>query len=729
MIRSLVALPLLAIAGFAAAADNAATPGAPPARPVVETFFGTEVRDPYRWLEDTKNPEVAAWMKAQSDHAAATLARIPGRDRLLADLMRYDASVAARVGDVARAAGDRWFYQRRGADENQFKLVMRRGLNGAEKVLVDPEAVARATGQPHAINFYGVAPAGDFVAYGLSAQGSEEAKLHRLDLRTGREVGPPIDRADFGAPSFSPDGRRILFTRLQEMKPGMAEVEKYQRASVELLDREAPVERARTVLRMGMPGVDIGLNDTPFAQFTADGRWVLAAIAHGVQRELSLYVAPAHAVVAGRPQWKRLFTPADAVTSFTYMHGALYLLTHRDAPRFQVLRAPIEGFDLAKARVLVPASQRVITGLTAAADALYIEARDGNVKRLYKRGWAADAGVGEVPLPVQGTFALEGFEGGNGAADPRLPGVVIGLESWTRARRLLAVGADGGVRDTGLQPGGRHDAPADLVATEVMVKSHDGALVPMSLLHRKGVVLDGRNPTLLYGYASYGITEEPRFVTSRLAWLDAGGVWAVANPRGSGVFGHEWHRGGFQATKPNTWKDFIACAEWLVAQKWTAPDRLGIFGGSAGGILVGRAMTERPDLFAAVVPAVGALDTVRGEIGPNGPPNVPEFGTVANEAGFRGLLAMSTYASIQDGTRYPAVLLTHGVNDPRVEVWHSTKTAARLMAASAGGKPVLLRLDYQGGHGIGNTKAQALGERADVFAFLLWQMGMPGWQP
>jgi prolyl oligopeptidase len=723
--RWLFALLALALVGRALAAD----PGAPPARPVVDTFFGTEVHDPYRWLEDTKNPEVAQWMKAQSEHAQAVLARIPGRDRLLAELLRLDAAAPARAGEVVRAPGDRWFYLRRGADEDQFKLVMRRGLNGAETLLVDPEAVARATGQPHAINYFAVAPGGDFVAYGLSAQGTEEAKLHRLDLRSGREAGPPIDRAEFAGVSFSPDGRRMLFTRLQAMQPGMPETEKYQRATVELLDRDAPVARARTVLGIGMPGVQITPGETPFASFTADGRWVLGTVANGVQRELSLYVAPAHTVAAGRPRWKRLLTPADGVTSLAYAHGALYLLTHQNAPRFRVLRVPVEGFDLARAQVVVPTSQRVVTGLAAAADALYVEVRDGNVKRLFRRGWTADAALAEVPLPVRGSFALEGFEGGNGAADPRLPGVVIGLESWTRARRIVAVGADGRVRDTGLQPGGPNDAPADIAATEVLVKSHDGALVPMSILHRKGVKLDGRNPTLLYGYASYGYTEEPRFVPSRRAWLDAGGVFAVANPRGSGVFGNAWYRGGFQQSKPNTWRDFIACAEWLVAQQWTAPDRLAILGGSAGGILVGRAMTERPDLFAAVVPAVGALDTVRGEVGPNGPPNIPEFGTVANEAGFRALLAMSTYHHIQDGVRYPAVLLTHGVNDPRVEVWHSSKAAARLLAASTSGKPVLLRLDYQGGHGIGSTKAQALGERADVYAFLLWQLGMPGWQP
>ena len=261
-----------------------------------------------------------------------------------------------------------------------------------------------------------------------------------------------------------------------------------------------------------------------------------------------------------------------------------------------------------------------------------------------------------------------------------------------------------------------------------MVKSHDGVMVPMSIIHKAGVKLDGSNPTLLYGYASYGITEEPFFSISRLAWMDAGGVFAVANPRGSGVFGKQWHEDGKKANKPNTWLDFIACAEYLVAQGWTKPARLAIWGGSAGGVLVGRAMTTRPDLFAVVLPDVGTLDLVRAETTPNGIPNIPEFGSRVTEPGFRALLAMSTYHQIKDGVAYPAVLFAHGVNDPRVEVWNSTKTAARLLAASSSGKPVLLRLDYDSGHGIGSTKAQVLDERADLFAFTLWQMGVPGYE-
>lgn len=699
-----------------------------PVRNVSETFFGTRVDDPYRYMENIKDPQVAAWMKAQSDHARTTLKAIPGRDGMLDDILKYDEAVSARVTGITRVPGDVWFYEKRGAKENQFKLYMRRGVAGAETLLFDPEALQKNTGKPHAINYFVPSPDGRYVAYGVSAAGSEDAVLHLIDTKTGKERGKPIDRAQFGGPSWAPDGKSFYFNRLQLLKKGMSDLEKFQRSEVFRV-RVGGAPEAKPVFGLRSAGVQITPAEIPFVGVTQDGRWALGFVINGVQREITLYVAPANTLASARPAWKKLFDASAEITKADYHDDTLYLVSNKGAPRSQVLRAKLEGFDLAQAEVVVPASERVVTGIAAAKDALYVEARDGNVKRLYKLPHAKGATVSEIALPVRGSFALGDDESGASAANPALPGVVLDLQGWNRARQIYAVAADGTVSNTGLQPQGPYDAPEDVVATEVKVKSHDGAMVPMSIIHKKGVKLDGNNPTLLYGYASYGITEEPYYSVSRLAWLDAGGVFAIANPRGSSVYGQDWYKAGYQATKPNTWKDFIACAEYLVAQKYTNPKRLGILGGSAGGILVGRALTERPDLFAAVIPAVGALDMVRAEVTPNGVPNIPEFGTRSTEAGFRALLAMSTYHQIKDGTAYPAVLLTHGVNDPRVEVWHSTKTAARLMAASTSDRPVLLRLDYESGHGIGNTKKQTLEERADMFAFLLWQMGVPGYQP
>ncbi len=695
-----------------------------------DTFFGTKVADPYRAMENRKAPEVAAWMKAHSDHAHRTLASYGMRDSLLASIKKYEDSVSARVTQLTRVPGGRVFFEKRGVSDNQYKLYTR-NAQGEDKVLVDPEVFAKKSGgKPYAINWYAASPDGSRVAYGMSAAGSEDASLRVVDVATGKQLGGVIPRADYGGVAWTQDSKRLFFTQLQPLKPGASPVEKYQDTRVVSLTVGADKANPKPVLQRGSRGVVMSREESPVLAFSDDGRHAFAVIINGVQRELRVYSSDARAFLAGKPVWKKLFDQDAGIVSFSYAQGTLYAITHKGAPRYKLMAGALEGFDASKAATLVPAGERVLTGIAAAADALYLEQREGNVKRLSKLALLKD-GVGNagaaptpVPLPIDGSFVLSVDESGLSAANPRLPGLLLELQGWTRARQIFEVAADGSVRNTGLQPTGPFDARDDLVATELACKSHDGAMVPMSVIHKKGVALDGNLPTLLYGYASYGITEEPIFSTHRLAWVDAGGVVAIANPRGSSALGQDWYKAGFQSTKPNTWKDFIACAETLIAQKYTQPAKLGIYGGSAGGILVGRAMTERPDLFAAVVSAVGALDTVRSELEPNGVPNIPEFGTHKNEAGFRALLAMSTYHQIQDGVKYPAVMLTHGVNDPRVEVWHSTKAAARLMAASSSGKPVLVRLDYNAGHGVGNTKAQQQTERADVYAFLMHHMGV-----
>ncbi|MEO8079606.1 MAG: prolyl oligopeptidase family serine peptidase, partial [Caldimonas sp.] len=562
--RRLAPAAIFATLTVAAAAPRPADLPAAPSKSVTESFFGTSVVDPYRNFENKDDPAVAAWMKAQSDYAHAVLAGIPGRDALLKNLERYDSAVAERVAQVVRVPGDHWFLERRSATANQFKLFVRDGLAGEDRLLVDPEALERSTGKPHAINWFTPSGDGALVAYGLSTQGSEQADLHLVDARSGQAIGQPISRANYGGVDWAPDNKTFVFHRLQEMKPGMAPTQKYQNGQTWLLRAGQPVGKGRVVFGASMKGLGIGPAEDPYVNFTADGRWALGLVVNGTQREIGVFISAQKALLAGRPAWRRIVSPADDVTGLAYHGDTLYLVSHRGAPRSQVLALDLKQPAMARARVVVPASDRVVVNIAAASDALYIEARDGNVKRLYKQPYGGGA-TREVELPIQGSFALAADEGGPGAADPRLPGVVIALQSWTQAAQIYVVGADGQARDTGLQPRGPYDAPDDIVATEVKVRAGDGAMVPMSIIHRKGVVLDGSNPTLLYGYASYGITEEPYFSTSRLAWLDAGGVYAVANPRGSSVYGQDWYRGGFQATKPNTWNDFIACAEYLVA--------------------------------------------------------------------------------------------------------------------------------------------------------------------
>ncbi len=297
----MIRVVLFVVALATASAGSAQAPAAPPARDANETFFGTQVRDPYRWLEDVKSPEVMEWMKSQSDYTSALLARIPGRKLMFERIVKYEEAIPSRVVQVSRETGGRWFFERRNADENQFKLLMRDSLRGKDRLLVDPEAVEKKTGKPHAINYYGASPGGSLVAYGLSAQGSEAAVLHVLNTRTGKAVGGPIDRADFAAVNFSPDGRTLFFNRLQPLQPGMPDTEKYQRSKVWMLKVGDDVARAVPVFGIDVPGVDISAAEIPFGGITHDGRWALGYVFNGTQREIGLFAAPAAGVLAGKP--------------------------------------------------------------------------------------------------------------------------------------------------------------------------------------------------------------------------------------------------------------------------------------------------------------------------------------------------------------------------------------------------------------------------------------------
>jgi prolyl oligopeptidase len=377
----------------------------------------------------------------------------------------------------------------------------------------------------------------------------------------------------------------------------------------------------------------------------------------------------------------------------------------------------------------VPAGDTVVKGLAVAQDALYIRELSAGVDRLQRLNFSNTVFSGGKLEFVRLPFDLAIREI---VTHPKRPGAILRLEGWTDAPRYVNIEErTANVTAVPLHPKSAVDFSA-IDEVRLMVTAKDGVKVPISLIYKKGTTLNSDNPTLLRAYGAYGITQSPSFRPNTMAWLERGGIIGICHVRGGGEFGDPWHKDGQKLTKPNTWRDLIACAEYLVERKFTRKEKLAIEGGSAGGITVGRALTERPDLFAAVVPHVGLLDALRAEFTPNGPPNIPEFGSVRTADGFKGLFQMSAYHHVKDGTRYPAVMLMHGVNDPRVEVWQSAKMAARLQAAAANVKnaePVLLRLDYDAGHGVGSTRAQRNSELADVYSFLLWKFGDPAFQP
>ena len=693
-----------------------------PATIVSDTHWGVTVEDPYRFLEDTSDPVVQKWMRGQADATAAVLAKIPARGALLERIREIDLAVPAVVGQVHRDSRGGLTYLKRGATENQFKLYRRDTPDGDERMLVDVDAIAKAAGKPHSIDGFSVSPDGRAIVYGLSASGTEIGTLNVIDTRSAKVLMPPIDRIRGAGASWLPDGSGFFYARLPADYASRARAERFMDHWTYFRSIAAPDDE-RVIFGPGVhESVPLSRSDSSFVAAVPGRNLAVAIVAHGVLREVSAYHAPLDGVIAGKPLWRKLFDAAAAIQEVAVAGPWLYVRSAQNAPRFKLMRIPLDRLDLDAATVVVPESDGVIDDIAGTPDALLVTRREGVEKRLYSVAHAAEAKPVSIALPITGNVRIAN-------ANAYARGAVLALSGWTRATRHYLLDENGSARDLGLAPIGRFDAPDTIVAREVRVKSHDGVEVPVSILIARDTKLDGRNPAMLYGYGAYGSVEEPGMSPRVLAWLERGGVYAIAHVRGGGVFGDAWRRAGWKTTKANTWKDGIAVAEWLIANGYTSKERLSIIGGSAGGIFVGRAITDRPDLFRSAVIAVGNVDLVRSETRANGAANIPEYGTVTKEDEFRALLAMSPYANVKAGTAYPAVMFEHGVNDIRVDVWMSLKLASRIASSTKSDAPVLLRLDYDGGHGVGATREQVQRQIADRWSFMLWQAGVKEFQP
>ncbi|AUX40997.1 prolyl endopeptidase [Sorangium cellulosum] len=697
----------------ASSVASASEAGPPVARvlEVRDRYFGAEIVDPYRWME-TDSPDYAAWMKGQADHTRRTLDARPGRAELLARVQQLD-NAAPRVTNVQRWGGKIFSLEAEPGKDN-YKLYVRSGLGAAKRLLVDPEALTR-DGKHFSIDYYVPSEDGRLVAVGISPSGSEMSVIHVIETATGKELPDVIDRARYAGVSWL-DGRSFLYKRDRALPPDAPATERFTKARVHLHVLGADPEKDEPVFGYGVaPDIAVPEEGFPTVQAPPGSPYVFAMIEHGVQPEISLYVAPRRALSGAKTPWRKLVEPKDGVVGYEVRGDDLFLLGHHGAPRRKIVRTSLTRPDLGGAAAIVPEGEAVITWFGAAKDALYVRKLDGGVGRLFRVPFAGGAAVPVEPL-VEGS--VRGF-----FVEPRTPGALFRLDSWTASTRLFTFDpAKKKAELTDVIP----PSPVvfeGIVSTEVKAKSADGTMVPLSIVHRRDVPRDGSSPAYLNGYGAYGSSYEPSFEPMLLAWLERGGIAAYCHPRGGGEYGEDWHRAGKLGTKTNTIDDFLACARYLVDEKLTSPPRLAGQGTSAGGIMVGGAIVRRPDLFGAAVIRVGMVNALRFEQIPIGPFNTGEFGAVATREGFEMLLAIDAYHKVKEGGAYPAVLLTTGITDPRVSPWQMAKMAARLQAATASDRPVLLRVDYGSGHGQGSTKTQREEELADIFTFLLWQAG------
>jgi prolyl oligopeptidase len=724
IVLAITTLLLTSLAAAASGGEPLELSSRPPIAPkhqFHETLYGVSLSDPYRYMEDL-GPETLSWLKAQGAFTQQVFSSIPGRAALQKRIAEFGSGfgivTAGSPGVQAyQVYAGRILYTEREPGSDNLDLFVR-DARGSRKLIDVAQLRVAHGGRPYAINYFQASPDGLKVAAGISEAGSEDTSLWIYDVDSGKQLAGPVDRAQYAVPAWTDDGQRLFFMQLAALAQGDPPTAKYENASAVVWDMHSQPKGVVGKAEGNAGRLHLTPEQFPFVLSFPGSTHAIFENVNGVQNELEYWIAPlTDAATPGAP-WRQLVTRADNVTGIDIRDDDIFLLSHQDAPTFKVL-ALRSGDTLSAARTLVAAkSDRVIESIHAASDGLYVLAREGIYSRLL-RVPAGTQTVEEIPLPFKGYISAA-------FTDPRAAGVTVTLESWVMPPTIFGYNAtDRKFTDLKLGSHPAYDALGFRVS-DLHASARDGVQVPLTLIEPK----DSKGPqvVLLDAYGSYGISLLPEFNSRIVAFMREEAAYAVCHVRGGGELGEAWRLGGKDANKPNTWRDLIACGENLIKRGTTTRDKLFIMGGSAGGITMGRALTERPDLFAGVIDRVPSANPLRSEFSPNGPPNVPEFGSVKTPDGFKNLMAMDSYQSVKDGMQYPAVLITTGLNDPRVASWEPGKFAARIQA-SATRKPVLLRVDTEAGHGVGSTKTQKDEEFADIATFIFWRAGRPGWQP
>jgi prolyl oligopeptidase len=730
--RQPTVLPVVLVVAslIAAAAPNATAPAAPPAAEptalvgpppartvdIVDSRFGISAPDPYRWMEGNDNAELATWLHAQGERTAGWLARVPGRGALLQRIRQLGLGTSSSF-DV-QLAGGRTFYRHIGAGEQLPKLMVRDAA-GSERVLVDPEKLG--DGGSHAsVNAYAPSPDGTLVAYDLALGGGEVSSVHVIDVTSGKQLPDAVDRVwgEFSA-NWLPDGKGFLYTQMAPTAAGQDPM-LGMRVRLHVLGR--PVSSDAAVLGSGVGTMPFSPEEHPVVFVDPSTKWMVAR-AGGAHSEIRVGIARLSSLDrtgAGKTPWQHVADYGDSIERL-YPHGdRLYLQTFKEASNRKLISVPLAHPDLAQARVeLAESPEATLVNFAVARDAIYAETMVSGRARLWRLPWNEQPAA--IPPPFDGwTYEL--------AADPLRDGVAVDVEGWTQPDTYYAYDVTRGkLAPTGMATTTNADY-SGIAADEVEATSADGTKVPLSVLRSKNLQRDGSHPAILSGYGGYGISLPPSFSPTRLAWLERGGVFAVCHVRGGGEKGHAWQASGTHEQKMNGVHDFEACGQYLIDQRFTSAAHLAGQVGSMGGILIGRAITERPDLFAAANAAVGFMNPLRMLAAENGANQKIEIGDPDTEAGFRSIYVMDPYQHVKPGTAYPAVIFTVGLNDRRVAPWMTAKMAAAMQAATTSGKPIVVRVEGDAGHGIGSTRDQEFAERADVYSFFLAASGDPAFQ-
>ncbi len=664
----------------------------------VDVYHGVSVADPYRWLEDDNSLQTKAWVQAENAVTFAWLKTIPERPAIRARLTRlwnYE-----RYG-VPHKEGGRYFFSRNDGLQNQSVLYTLPALEAQPSVLLDPNQLS-ADGTV-ALAGYAISADGNRMAYGLSVSGSDWEEWRVRDVRTGQDLPDVVRWVKFSGASWTKDGAGFYYSRFDE-PTAAAQLTTANYFHKLYYHRLGTPQSADRLVYHRPDQKDWGFN----GNVTDDGRYLVITSTQGTD--------PRHRVFYQDLQQSDapvvpLLTDFDAAYDFIDNDGPVFWFrTDLQAPRGRVIAIDITKPARNQWQELIPQTRDTLVSAHVVGGQFvvsYLHDAHSQVKMFDLAGRL----LREISLPGLGTAG--GFGGKRGDAE-----TFYAFTSYTVPGVIYRFDVRSGASTVFRQPQVAFD-PAAFETKQVFYASKDGTRVPLFITHRKGLVLNGRNPTLLYGYGGFGISLTPAFSVSVLAWLELGGVYAVANLRGGGEYGEDWHQAGTKLKKQNVFNDFIAAGEWLVTNKYTSPRKLAIAGGSNGGLLVGAVANQRPELFGAALPAVGVMDMLRFHKFTIGWAWASDYGSADNQDEFKALYAYSPLHTIRPGTKYPATLITTADHDDRVVPAHSFKYAATLQAAQAGSAPVLIRIETKAGHGAGKPTAKLIDEAADKWAFLV----------
>jgi prolyl oligopeptidase len=687
-------------------------PAAPPKaalKPVIDIFHGTKITDNYRWLEDGTSPETQKWVAEELAYTRAILDPLPGRDAIHKRLTEL-----LSIGNVTppQLAGKYYFYTKREGMQNQPVLYVREGADGADRALVDANQLA-ADGTI-ALDWFQPSEYGKYVAYGTSASGSEMSTLHIVESKTGTLLPDTIERTRAASIAWEHDNRGFYYTRYPKKGDVPDGQEMYNRR---VFYHELGSDPAGDPLIFG-EGRDP--EDWPSVHLSNDGRWLLIDVEQGwTKTELFLMD-----LKSNKPP-SRVTTGKNFLYRGEVYEGKIYITTNEDAPRYRVFVTDAGSYDHESWKEIIPQSDAVLQGTAVFGGKLYAQ-YEQNASSQLKLFDLEGKKLTDLALPAIGTVF---GSGGRWDRDE----IFYGFQSFTFTPSIYRYD----LKDNSTSLWTKVDAPSiDPSAYEVAqewFKSKDGTRVPMFIVHKKGVEKNGHNPTLLTAYGGFNVSLTPAFSRNAYLWMEGGGlehggIYAVANLRGGAEFGEDWHRAGMLEKKQNVFDDMIAAAEHLISEKYTDKNHLAIQGGSNGGLLMGAMITQRPDLFRAVVCQVPLLDMIHYQDFQIAKLWIPEYGSAENAEQFKWLYAYSPYHHVKPGAEYPAVLFMTADFDTRVDPMHAKKMAAEMQAEAKNGasrtRPILLRIEPKAGHGAGKPVAKQIEEFTDVYSFLFWQLGV-----